>query len=259
MLGKWLQKMKKHQFLFEELVKRDFKEKYKRTVLGMGWSILSPILQLLVLRLVFGYIFAKDKLFYTTYLFAGVIVFQFFKDATTQGMTALVGNASIISKINMPKYLLLLSKNISTVINFALTLVVFFIFAAFDGVTFTWRFFLLLYPIMCLIGINIGAGLILSACYVFFRDMKYLYDIFTLLLRYLSAIFYYVDSYPADVQRYFLMNPIYCVIKYFRCIVIDNSVPSIEFHLILAGYALVLLILGGILYKKKNQQFIYYI
>ncbi|MDO5435778.1 MAG: ABC transporter permease [Clostridia bacterium] len=251
--------MKKHQFLFEELVKRDFKEKYKRTVLGMGWSILSPILQLLVMRLVFTYIFAKNKAFYTTYLFSGVIVFQFFKDATTHGMTALIGNASIISKINVPKYLLLLSKNVSTVINFLLTLVVFFIFAAFDGVTFTWQYFLLLYPIMCLVVINLGVGLILSACYVFFRDMKYLYEIFTMLLRYLTAIFYYVETYPPETQKLFLLNPIYCIIKYFRSIVIDNTVPSLGFHALIAGYTIVLFLIGARMYKRKNQKFVYYI
>ena len=170
----------KHLFLFQELVKRDFKQKYKGTVMGMAWSVLSPLLTLLVMSLVFGVLFAKDIEKYTTYLFAGTVFFSFFKEATKNGMTALVGNASIFTKINVPKYLFLLSKNVSAVINFLLTLVLFFIFAAaIDHVTFGWHFLLILYPVLYLIVFNIGVGLILSAMYIFFRDTRYLYDVFT--------------------------------------------------------------------------------
>ena len=129
------QKMHKHLFLFEELVKRDFKQKYKGTVIGMAWSVLSPLLTLLVMKLVFGVIFARGRENYTTYLFAGTVFFNFFKEATKGGMTALTGNASIFTKVNVPKYLFLLSKNVSAVINFGLTLVLFFIFAAFATLT----------------------------------------------------------------------------------------------------------------------------
>ena len=115
-------KMKKHQFLFEELVKRDFKQKYKRTVLGMGWSILSPLLTLLVLQLVFGFYFGRTIPHYTIYLFCGNLLFAYYKESTTSGMNSLMGNAAIFSKINVPKYLFLFSKNVSSLINFGLTL-----------------------------------------------------------------------------------------------------------------------------------------
>lgn len=95
--------MKKHQFLFEELVKRDFKQKYKRTVLGMGWSILSPLLTLLVLQLVFGFYFGRTIPHYTIYLFCGNLLFAYYKESTTSGMNSLMSNAAIFSKINVPK------------------------------------------------------------------------------------------------------------------------------------------------------------
>ena len=201
-------KLKQNQFVIEELVKRDFKQKYKRTVLGMGWSILSPLLTLLVMRLVFTQFFGRNMEHYTTYLFAGNLMFSFYRESTTGGMNALMSNAHIFTKINVPKYIFLLTKNVSTVFNFLLTLIVFFLFAALDGVTFSWRFVMILYPIACLLVFNIGVGLLLSALYVFFRDVQYLYDVFTTLLMYMSAIFYTVDSYPPAIQRLFLCNPL---------------------------------------------------
>ena len=101
-----VEKLKKHQFLFEELVKRDFKKKYKRTILGMGWSILAPLLQLLVMRVVFTQFFGRNMEHYTTYLFCGNLIFSYFSESTGQGMSSLMENASIFTKVNVPKYLL---------------------------------------------------------------------------------------------------------------------------------------------------------
>ena len=252
-------KLKHNQFVIEELVKRDFKQKYKRTVLGMGWSILSPLLTLLVMRLVFTQFFGRNMEHYTTYLFAGNLMFSFYRESTTGGMNALMSNAHIFTKINVPKYIFLLTKNVSTVFNFLLTLIVFFLFAALDGVTFSWRFVMILYPIACLLVFNIGVGLLLSALYVFFRDVQYLYDVFTTLLMYMSAIFYTVDSYPPAIQRLFLCNPLYCYIKYVRVIVLDGNLPSLPFHLLILFYALAALAVGGLIYKKKNHAFLYYV
>ncbi len=252
-------KLKKNQFLFEELVKRDFKQKYKRTVLGMAWSILSPLLNLLVMRIVFTNFFGRDMDHYTTYLFAGNLIFSFYRESTTGGMNALMGNASIFTKINVPKYIFLLTKNVSAVINFGLTLLVFFLFAAIDGVAFGWHIFAILYPIACMILFNIGIGLILSALYVFFRDVTYLYDVFTMLLMYMSAIFYTVDGYPPMLQNLFLCNPVYCVIKYVRVVVLEGTIPSLAFHILLAFYAAAALAVGSLIYRKKNHQFLYYV
>lgn len=254
-----LQKLSQYRFLFEELVKRDFKKKYKRTVLGMAWSVLSPLMMLLVMRLVFTQFFGRNMEHYTTYLFCGNLIFSYFNESSTQGMTSLIGNSAIFTKVNVPKYLFLFSKNVQTLINFGLTLCVFFIFCVLDGITFTWRFILLLYPIFCLVLFNLGVGLILSALFVFFRDISYLYDVFTMLLMYMSAIFYTVDGYPAAIQRLFLCNPVYCVIKYVRLVVLEAKIPSAAFHLLLLFYAALAMLVGGLIYKKKNHEFLYYV
>ncbi len=159
-----------------------------------------------------------------------------------------MNNASVITKINIPKYLFVLSQNVSALINFLLTVVVFFVFALLDGITLHPRMLMLFYPTLCLIIFNIGVGMILSALFVFFRDIRYLYSVFLMLLQYL-----------ASAQKLFLLNPIYVYIKYFRTIVISQQIPSPAYHALCAMYAVVLLIIGGVIYKKYNHQFVYYI
>ena len=252
-------KLKRHQFLFEELVKRDFKKKYKRTVLGMLWSVLSPLLTLLVMRLVFTQFFGRNTPHYTTYLFCGNLIFAFFNESTSQGMSSLMGNAAIFTKVNVPKYLFLLSKNVQCLLNFGLTLCVFVLFCVLDDITFTWRWVMLLYPVCLLVCFNIGVGLILSALYVFFRDIQYLWSVFTTLLMYMSAIFYTIDRYPPEMQNLFLLNPVYLFIRYFREIVIDMTIPSVWFHLLMLADTLIAVGIGCWMYKKYNHRFLYYV
>lgn len=252
-------RLKKYQFLFEELVKRDFKKKYKRTVLGMAWSVLAPLLQLLVMRLVFTQFFGRTSPHYTIYLFCGTLVFSYFSDATNQGMSSLMSNAGIFTKVNVPKYLFLFSKNVQALINFGLTMIVFVVFCVLDDITFTWRIVLLVYPICCLVLFNVGVGLILSALFVFFRDIQYLWGVFTQLLMYMSAIFYTINSYSPPMQDLFLLNPVYLFIRYFRTIVIDMEVPPGWFHLLMLADSAVVLGIGCWMYKKYNTRFLYYV
>lgn len=254
-----IKKLRQHSFLFSELVKRDFTKKYKRTILGMAWSVLSPLLNLLIMWLVFSQFFGSNVNHYAVYLFAGQLVFSYFTDATNLGMSSLVNNAGIFTKINVPKYLFLLSQNVSSLINFGLTLLIFFLFVALDGLAFTWKFLLLLYPIGCLVVFNIGLGLILSSLFVFFRDMQYLWGILTQLIMWMSAIFYSIDSYSYEVRCLFLLNPLYLFIRYFRKIVIEATVPTVWFHLLMAAFSLISITLGAYMYKKNNHEYLYYV
>ena len=253
------QKLKQYQFLFEELVKRDFKTKYKGTVLGVGWSLLSPLLTLLVMKTVFTEFFGRNTPHYTIFILCGTIVWSYFSEATKGGMTSLVGNASIFTKVNIPKYLFIFSKNIQTLISFLLTILILFVFVAFDTLQFHWKYIFLLYPTFMLIFFNIGVGMVLSALYVFFRDTKYLYDVFTRLLQYMSAIFYNIDRYDQKIQNLFLINPVYLFIRYFRKIIIEATIPSIWFHLLMFADTAVVLGLGCWMYKKYNTKFLYYV
>ena len=253
------QRISENRFLFSELVKRDFKKKYKRTYLGMIWSVLSPLLTLLVMRIVFTQFFGRTMEHYTIYLFCGNIIFSFFNEATSSGMQSLLANAQIFSKINVPKYLFLFSKNISSLINFGLTFGVFLIFCLIDGVTFTVYFLTLIFPIICVIVFNLGVGLILSAMFVFFRDVQYLWSVFTMLLMYMSAIFYTVSSFEPHIQKLFMLNPLYVYISYFRIAVLEGRLPDLTHHILALAYALIAFGIGALIYKKCNHKFLYYV
>ena len=259
MIHELLLRAKKNRFLFEELVKRDFKKKYKRTTLGVFWSLLAPLLQLLVMSMVFTRFFGRTMPHYTIYLFSGNLIFTYFSEATNQGMTALESNASIFSNINVPKYIFLLSKNASSLINFGLTLVIYFIFVLADGISLHPRFLMLFYPVICLLGFNIGVGLILSALFMFFKDVSYLYGLVTMLMLYVSAVFYSVDGFTPLQQHLFFINPVYGYIDYFRSIVIRGAIPPLWHHAVCLGYAALALVVGGRIYQKYNYKFLYYI
>lgn len=252
-------KIKQYQFLFEELVKRDFTKKYKRTVLGMGWSIVSPLTNLLIMWVIFRKILGSSIEHYAIYLFSGQIVFSFFSDATNMGMTSLVNNAHIFSKINVPKYLFLFSQNVSSLINFGITLLVYFLFVIIDGVPLGFHFLLLLYPILGLVIFNLGVSLILSALYLFFRDMQYLWSVATQLIMWMSAIFYTVDTFSERFRGLFLCNPLYVFITYFRTVVLEGAVPSLMLHLLVLCYSAIALGIGLWIYKHYNTEFLYYV
>ena len=249
-----------YEFLFSELVKRDFNKRYKRSVLGILWSMLAPLFQLLVMSFVFKRVFGHSMAHFTIYLFAGQLMFNFFKEATNNGMSSIISNAGIITKVTVPKYLFLISKLMAASINFVLTLGIFFVFVALDRISFTWKFIMLIYPIGCLFILIIGTGLILSAMYVFFKDIQYLYDIFTLALMYFSAIFYDVSIFSGSrMEKLLYINPIFVYINYVRQIVLFDQIPSLTYHLYSLVYALVILRIGTWMYKKYNYMFLYYI
>ena len=254
-----IKKFGERRFLFSELIKRDFKKKYKRTYLGMLWSLFSPLLSLLIMSLVFTEFFGRTQPHYTIYIFCGNIVFSYFTDSSGGGMGSLLGNAEVFSKINLPKYLFLFSRNVSSLINFGLTFFVFLIFCVIDGIEFGLVFFSLIIPIFSLVIFNLGIGFILSSLFVFFRDMQYLWGVFTTLLMYMSAIFYTVDNFSPRIQRLFHLNPIYVYIRYFRLVVIDGIFPSLEMNILTIGYAVLSFLIGVLVYKRYNHKFIYYV
>lgn len=225
----------------------------------MLWSVLSPLITLLVMHIIFSRFFGGAIEHYTIYLFCGNIIFTFFSDAANGGMASIMSNSEIFSKINVPKYLFVISRNVCSLINFGLTFAIFIVFCIIDGVAITPAFFALIFPTVCLIAFNIGVGLILSALFVFFKDVQYLWGIFNMLLTYVSAIFYSTEVFSETARALFYLNPIYVYISYFRCIVLGGALPSWWLHLIALGYAALLFAGGVLVYKKCNRKFLYYV
>jgi ABC-2 type transport system permease protein len=139
--------------------------------------------------------------------------------------------------VNVPKSLFVLSSNSAAIFNFMLTLVIYFGFMVFCHVSFGIHLLMMIFPILCLIIFNIGMSYILSSLFVFFRDMQYLYQIFTMLLMYMSAIFYEIDRFPENLRFVFDINPIYHFVTYIRQLVIYATVPDFTSHIICLAFA----------------------
>lgn len=249
---------KQLKFLMKQLIKRDFKARYKRTFLGMIWSMLSPLIMFVAQAVIFKFLFSRGE-HYISFLIIGNIVFSYYSDATSQGMNALGSNAGIIANISVKKDIFLYSKSIACFFNFCLTLIIMFIIIAADGIKFHIGFLWIIYPIICLFVFNLGLGYILSACQVFVKDTEYFYGIFKSVLIYFSAIFYTVDRFPEKYQPLFYYNPVYTYIYFFRTVILDNTLPHFSIWVLCFAYAYLALLIGKLVYHFKDDKFIYYL
>ena len=190
---------------------------------------------------------------------SGQVLFNFMNISTHQALGAITGNAALLKKTYLPKYVFTVSKITSGLIDCIFSFGALLIVMLFTKGHFSW--YLLLFPIVVaqLYVFNIGLGMLLSAANVFFRDIQYLWSIFSQLLMYMSAIFYTTSSYSPLVQNLFYLNPVYTYITYFRQVVIDGLVPSVGLHALVIGYAVAAFAIGALIYKKKNHEFLYYV
>ena len=248
---------KQRRFLLKQLIRRDFYARYKRTFLGVVWSMLSPLIRFATQAVIFSYFFKRGQHF-ISYLIVGNIVYHYFSDATHQSMSAFTSNIRIISSIRIDKKLFLISKNVSCLINFFLIMVIAFIIVLSDRIQPDIVWIYLCYPIFCMFFFNMGIGYILATVHVFFRDMQYFYSLIVRNLMYFSAIFYRVTAFPEHIQKLFFCNPVYCYIYYFRSVIIDKALPSPEVHALCFLYALVFFLLGKAVYAANNQRFFNY-
>jgi ABC-type polysaccharide/polyol phosphate export permease len=254
-----IKKFDQYHFLLSVLVSRDFSKKYNRTAFGALWSLLQPLMMVGAQAIIFTRLFGRDIPHFVVYMFIGNIVFHFFSSATKDGMIAIEGNAGIVTKIRVPKYLFIFSKNIVAVINLGLTLLLLICFLIGDHIMFSWKWLLIFYPLACLTGFNVGAGLLLSGIYVFFRDTRYFYDIFCTIVMYFSAIFYPVTRFPEHIQRLFNLNPVFCYISFIRKLFINSEIPTLQHWALCLAYSLLMLLAGCVMYIKKNRSYIYHL
>ena len=255
----------KYLFLLKQLVSRDFKVKYKRSVLGILWSLLYPLLQMAVMALVFSQMFrfSMEGTNYVIYLMTGIVIFQFFSDATNQAMSSIVSNFCLIRKIYIPKYLFPLSKSLFACINFLLTLIpllLLIIISMFgkDPCYINWYYLLLPYIFIMLLLFAIGIGFILSAISVFLRDMLYIYGIVLTIWQYFTPIFWNMNMLPNTYQMFFKCNPLYHFLNSTRTIILYSNCPS-WLSLVLCGvFGIGTFLIGCIVFRKSQDKFIYY-
>ncbi len=253
--------LKKYSFLLGQLVERDFKVKYKRSVLGIFWSLLYPLLMTAVMAVVFSNVFkfSTPGVSYIAYLISGLTFFNYFSEASNLAMSSVVANFSLINKVYMPKYIFPLSKAIFAGINFLLSLIPLYILLFATGTGVNWYHLLLPYSFLCLFLFTLGMGLLLSAVAVFLRDMFYIYGIIITIWTYLTPIMYDINIIDPRLAVLMKLNPMYQFINFARTIMLYGSVPTWQQFAGCAAAALVVLALGALVFKKTQDRFIYYV
>lgn len=260
--------MKKYSFLLFQLISRDFKIKYKRSVLGILWSILYPLLMMSVMALIFSnmFKFSMEGVNYLAYLMSGLLIFNFFSEATNNSLTAVVGNFSLLNKVYIPKYIFPLSKVLFAGLNFLFTLIPFFLIIllsgdAVEGTKCTINIYYLLMPyiFICTLMFTIGIGYILSTVTIFLRDVIYIWGILLTIINYFTPIFYDINILPVYLQKIFKCNPLYMFINSLRQIVLFNTRPSLSYMFIMFLVGFGTMIFGLWLFRSKQNKFVYYI
>ena len=249
----------KYRYLLVELVKRDIKIKYRRSVLGIFWSFLNPLLMMIVLTLIFSVFFARNIENYPVYLLTGKIVFDFYAAGSTAAMRSIKKNAAIIKKVYIPKYMYSLSSVLSNFVTFLLSLVVLFGVMIATHATFSIYILFAVLPIFLLLMFTIGAGLILATVTVFFRDMEHLYSVFVTMLMYGSAIFYPIEIVPESYRFLFELNPVYALMSLCRDSFMYGRIFDLNTLLYASVTSVILLILGIFLFYRYQDKFILYI
>ena len=257
---------KKYSFLLKQLVMRDFKVKYKRSVLGVVWSLLYPLLMTLVMTIVFSQMFKfkMEGVNYPVYLITGLIIFNYFNEASSSAMSSVVTNFGLINKVYIPKYIFPLSKCLFVGINFLLSLIPLFLVILFTGsgdahCTINIYYLILPYIFLCLLLFTVGVGFILSAVSVFLRDMFYIYGIVLTIWSYFTPIFYSITMLPEKLQTLFKFNPLYMFIDSTREIILYGHMPSSTALISCGVVAIAFLVIGAIVFKSKQDKFIYYV
>ena len=251
--------VKKYRFLIRQLVSRDFKTKYKRSVLGMLWSFLNPLLTMSVQYFVFSTIFRTGIPHYPAYLLIGIVSFNFFNEACGMALTSIIGNASLITKVYMPKYIYPLTRVMSSVVNLAISLIPLFLVCLLTGVQFHRSVVLALFFLVCLMIFSLGLGMLLSAAMVFFRDTQFLWGVFSMMWMYATPIFYPETILPENFKFILRVNPLYHFLKNIRFCILDGLSPEPVVYVQCFAIALGMLAVGALVFRKSQDRFVLYL
>lgn len=259
MLKAQLETARKYRFLLSQLVARDFKTRYKRSVLGVLWSMLNPLLTMCVQYLVFANLFRWDVDNYAVYLLIGTVTFNFFSEATQGALQSITGSASLITKVYMPTYVFPISKVLSACINWCFSSLALYCIIFIQGIPLNVYHLTLPVAYITLIAFSCGIGMILAALMVYFRDIQFLYGVLIMLWMYLTPLFYPVSIIPEEWLRAFQLNPMYQYVDFFRTVILEAALPTAEQFGFCIGYAIVAMVLGVFVFRKMKGNFILHI
>ena len=255
-MSSYIRNFVKFQPLLSELVARDIKIKYRRSVLGVLWTLLNPLCMMIILSIVFSSIFKFDVENFPLYVLSGQVIFNFFNDSTTSSMSAIISSASLIKKVYVPKYLFVLSRVMSSFINLMASFTALLLVMVATRAELHWTVFLSVIPLAMVVLFSFGVGMFLAAITVRFRDVIHLYSVFTTGLLYLTPVIYPMAALPDVVKTIVMINPLTNYLLMFRDVMFNNTLPSVFSVLLGIAEAALALVLGLYVFYKNQDEFI---
>ncbi len=255
-MSSYIRNFVKFQPLLSELVARDIKIKYRRSVLGVLWTLLNPLCMMIILSIIFSSIFKFDVENFPLYVLSGQVIFNFFNDSTTSSMSAIISSASLIKKVYVPKYLFVLSRVMSSFINLMASFTALLLVMVATRAELHWTVFLSVIPLAMVVLFSFGVGMFLAAITVRFRDVIHLYSVFTTGLLYLTPVIYPMAALPDVVKTIVMINPLTNYLLMFRDVMFNNTLPSVFSVLLGIAEAALALALGLYVFYKNQDEFI---
>ncbi len=248
-----------YRFLLWELVKKGIKLKYRRSYLGIVWSLLEPLLTMIVLTIVFGTLFGNKDHTFPVYILTGRLLYSYFSSATSRALKSVRANAGMIKKVYVPKYIYPLSSVLYNYVIFLISLIVLAIVSAVLGIQPTVYMLQIPIALILVFLLSYGIGMILATIGVFFRDMEYLWSVALMVIMYTCAIFYYPSRLLKSGFAWILkFNPLYCTISIFRSAMF-GELMNMHYFAYALGFSVVTILIGMLCFKKKQDDFILYI
>lgn len=245
--------------LLSELVVRDIKVRYRHSVLGLVWTVLNPLLMMVVITIVFSTLFKQNIPNFPIYYLSGSLLFSFNSEATTTALNSIISNASLIKKVYIPKYLFPFSNILSGLVNLVFSLIAMFIVMVVTQAPFHATLLLIPIPIFYTFLFSTGLGILLSALTVYFRDIRHFYSVFILAWTYLTPVFYPPTILPETTMKLMQFNPMYHYITFMRELVLYGTFPSIQENLICIAMGVFMIIIGLYVFYKKQDNFVLFV
>ncbi len=255
-MSTYIQNFLKFKPLLIELVSRDIKNKYRRSVLGVLWTLLNPLLMMVVLAIVFSNLFKFDIENYPVYILSGQVIYNFFSEATNMSMSAIIDNASLLKKVYIPKYLFVFSRVLSSIINVLASHCALIIVMIATGVELHWTVLLFFIPMIFLVLFSLGCGLILATFAVKFRDIMHLYGVFVTALMYLTPVIYALSLLPDWLYKVVRANPLTNYLMMYRDVMLNGALLDPKEFIIGVIEGVVMLLIGLYVFAKKQDSFI---
>lgn len=256
--------LNKDLLILRQLVTKDFKLKYRRSVLGVLWSVLNPLLMMVVMSVVFSFLFSSNIENYPLYLIVGNITFSFMSDSTSAALTSFIAAAPLLKKVKVDKFVFPVQKVLFALVNFAFSLIAVAIVMLFFQVMPTWHFIWLPLCLFLLMLFCIGVGMAIGALSVFFRDIIHLWSVIIIAWTYLTPIFWDLSllidkGAPHWIIMLVKINPMYNYLEFMRDIFLWQQNPTPTVLLMCIAWAIIALIIGIFVFKKTEHKFILYV